>query len=815
MMKRILFLTCIAWVSVPEASGQYEQHVWAFGSGAGLDFNTSIPVPVASNLFPGLEGCASICDAGGRLLFYSNGYWVWDGDHYLMPQLTAGVGGYTGPSSGGPGYPPLMTWTGEEATQAAAICGMPAHPGKYYLFSLNSIGRLFYTQIDMSLHGGKGDIVPGKKGIYLDGGLAEKMTVVKGCNNIWLIVRSLTVNAYKAYEINDTGIVPVPVLSYTGLLPSSSYRCGVIKFSPDGTKMAAACNLPHMPSSAGIAGGLELYDFDPFTGKISNARLLDSSDTLGNYYGACFSPDGSKLYASTSSMAYGNIFYYGKVRQFDLSSGALPAIVASNTVVFTDVVYHAGNTGDLKRGPDGKIWFGSGGAYPPYNPIYMHVINFPNLAGAACGMTPNAIAMLGGGRWTYRGLPNDIALIDAPDTVSSSKNITVCFKDSLLLAADSGKRHRWQDGTPGNTITARAGGQYIVSFINTSCQYETDTYRVHFVPVPVAGSAGYSCPGSGQGTVWVRPYNSDTSTIIYTWKDARGSILRQHTGNEGDTLRGLDTGSYIVQISTPSGCDTTLQLSVLPMPVPQAAIIADETGCKDVPLSFSGSTDAPVWEWQFGDGAASDELNPQHTYPQPGNYTVIFTATSIEGCSATAIKEITVKTLDIQLISDKALVSRGETVHLQTSATEPYTIITWSPAYLFPDQTGLSQTVTMDTTHTFTVTGHDAFGCAGEASVQVSVRAEVTMPDAFSPNNDGVNDRFRPVSTGYVYVHYFRIYNRYGQLVYAANGAQALQGWDGTFNGELQDVNTYYYQISAGTKEGKTLTLKGDVSLLR
>src|SRR5690606_27478792 len=100
----------------------------------------------------------------------------------------------------------------------------------------------------------------------------------------------------------------------------------------------------------------------------------------------------------------------------------------------------------------------------------------------------------------------------------------------------------------------------------------------------------------------------------------QGGILRQHQARNGDTLAGLPPGNYTVQVTTTSGCDTTLHTEVWPLPMPEAMYDADTIVCKGVPLSFTNGCDAPVWEWHFGDGSMSRERNPGHVYVQPGIY---------------------------------------------------------------------------------------------------------------------------------------------------------------------------------------------------
>ncbi|GAA4456957.1 gliding motility-associated C-terminal domain-containing protein [Rurimicrobium arvi] len=806
-MKKRVNLLLVLLLGIIRAFAQNEQNIWAFGDKAGLDFSSGIPVPVTNNLSQGYEGTASICDGSGQLLFYTNGCWVWNRAHEIMPELTGGVSGVVNPVYP-TAYPPMMPYSGSWATQSAAITAVPAHKGLYYIFSLSSSGQLYYSQIDMSLNSGKGGIVSGKKGIPLSGGLMEKLTVVKGCNNIWVLVRSKTANQYRAFEINDTGIVTNPVVSPVGHLPLSWYRCGVIKFSPDGSVVAAACNDPYT-----LSGGLELYDFDTRTGMLTNARVLDSSRTLGYYYGACFSADGSKLYASTSSFGIGTVMHYGKVRQFDLSLGSLAAVIASNTIVFTDMVNQLDNMGDLKRGKDGKIYFGSGKPAAPYVP-YMHRIDAPNAAGTGCAVVPYALAMPGG-LWSERGLPNDIALAPAPDTTGTTRIVPVCFRDSVRISADSGRHYLWSDGSRSRSITVSHDGSYLVRYINLNCAYAIDTYRVVFYHVPKTGTNGFSCIGQKQGVAWCGALSADTATVRYIWKNAAGLTLQQHFSALGDTIKGLDTGAYSVRVISPGGCDTTLFVRIGALPVPIVTVSADTNGCLGVPLSFSGSTDAPVWKWIFEKGYTSGQLSVWRTYTDTGSFVAAFTATSIEGCSDTAILHIAIRSFDLHLVADKELVNQNEWVTLQTSAAEPYTVLSWLPSGLITDPTAKAQALSLDTTQTIIVIGRSELsGCIGTDSIMIAVTPSVLTPNAFTPNGDGLNDRFRPVASGYIFVRQFEVYNRYGQMVYAASGSH-IDGWDGTFNGKPMELGTYYYLINIETAENKTIMLKGDVILIR
>jgi gliding motility-associated-like protein len=108
----------------------------------------------------------------------------------------------------------------------------------------------------------------------------------------------------------------------------------------------------------------------------------------------------------------------------------------------------------------------------------------------------------------------------------------------------------------------------------------------------------------------------------------------------------------------------------------------------------------------------------------------------------------------------------------------------------------------------------DPYGCIGMDSLLLNPQecCTISMPTAFTPNNDGKNDYFHPLSAGYHRFHIFRVVNRWGQTVYETT--EINQGWDGQLNGEPQDMDVYYYYLKydcgGGMKE-KT----GEVTLVR
>lgn len=125
---------------------------------------------------------------------------------------------------------------------------------------------------------------------------------------------------------------------------------------------------------------------------------------------------------------------------------------------------------------------------------------------------------------------------------------------------------------------------------------------------------------------------------------------------------------------------------------------------------------------------------------------------------------------------------------------------------------------TSDVTLEFSV--EDVNGCRSDFDVTLDVIEEVdiTIPSAFSPNSDGMNDGFGPVwMRGGKEIRSFRVYNRWGELLFESSGVEALDvmRWDGTFKGEDCEIGVYVYQIELRLWSGESEIFRGDVTLIR
>jgi gliding motility-associated-like protein len=511
-IRACLLLLCYFLVT-NSAFAQGEGNIWTFGNSAGLDFNTGAPVPIMKPVpaWSAYEGTATICNAAGELLMYTNGSEVYDKNGNIMPN--------------GDDLTPVFYFV-TSTTQGSVIVPVPGHATRYYLFTLGESvlanGTLSYSIVDMSLNGGLGDVVIGQKFIEIDSLLTEKMTVItKDCNSAWLMVRVRDVNEYKAYEINETGISTTPVISAVGNGSLDNYSVGSIKFSPDGTKMVASL-LPRNSSPPNKVG-LELYDFDRNTGLLNNPLTLDyltdSSAGVFTYYSACFSPDNSKLYAS----------HHLKLVQFDLSLPTPTQVIASQTVIqeTTGTMWFGG---DIKAGPDGKIYV----LNTMFTAItYIHRIDYPNVAGMGCQFVPNAITLLPGTSGLL-GFPNEVINFRYDtDTVTAYSDKIVCAA-TTISAGKEASAYLWNTGSLDKTITVTTGGIYWVQYLS-DCLLHIDSFNISFAASPEIdlGRDTFVCEG----------------TPIQWWLHSgvgNDVPVRWSTGSTKSSIQVIDTGMYWV-----------------------------------------------------------------------------------------------------------------------------------------------------------------------------------------------------------------------------------------------------------------------------
>jgi gliding motility-associated-like protein len=160
---------------------------------------------------------------------------------------------------------------------------------------------------------------------------------------------------------------------------------------------------------------------------------------------------------------------------------------------------------------------------------------------------------------------------------------------------------------------------------------------------------------------------------------------------------------------------------------------------------------------------------------------------------------------------------------MQTFANNPVLIsasgtgtYSWSPAEYVDCATCASTYATVNQTTTFVVTNYNEAGCRSEDTLVVHVGCNkdlVFIPNAFSPNGDGKNERFYVRTKGLTHLNYFKIYSRTGQCVFETNSA--LDGWDGTYLGMKLPPGVFSYYVEITCSENQVISFAGNITLIR
>ena len=347
LLKKVLLLILIIFSQQLLAQG--EGNIWYFGFNAGLDFNQDPPVALTNGSLSSNEGCASICDASGNLLFYTEGTTIWNKNHEIM---TNGEG-LLGENS---------------ATQSSIIVKKPEDDDTYFVFTLDSeVGDngFRYSEVNMVPNAGLGVVLVANKNTLLLNSITEKVTATQHADglNTWVVVHGWENNNFYAYLVTNTGVSDTPVISSVGPISNgvNENSIGALVISPNG-EQAVLCN---------NRNETVLFDFNSNTGEFSNPITVNN---ITNTYGAAFSPLGNFLYTSNFSK---NIFQYN-LNATDIGASEI-TLSSSVNIQF----------GQLQIGPDGKIYIAQSG-----NDV-LGAINLPENIGYTCNFDVNAIDLNG------------------------------------------------------------------------------------------------------------------------------------------------------------------------------------------------------------------------------------------------------------------------------------------------------------------------------------------------------------------------------------------------------------------------------------
>lgn len=439
-MKKLHAILLLLLATMP-VYAQNEANWWFFGQNAGIDFNTGVPIATNVGQLDTLEGCASIADACGELLFYTDGITVWDRSHQVMQN---GNGLLGDPSS----------------TQSAIVIPQPNSLNRYYVFTvgdINPINGLNYSIVDMNLNAGLGAVLSTAKNINLLPDSTEKVTaaVSSDGDSAWIISYAPQspgtniFNTFHAFKLTASGVDLASTVSSTFNNVQTTDRRGYLRISPDGSRIALMTQqFVDATNVLQTARGAWLFNFNNRNGVVSNARRLEFPAGL-HAYGTEFSPDNSKVYVDLNT-AQSGIAGDRTLLQYDLTN---PNFATQPVVIFqTDDTDPNDDVarGGLQLGPDGVIY------YTRKNTQWLSLITNPNAVGAASGFVLDGF-MVDPATQVQEGLPPFYNAFFNP----SFQFIAGCTNAVSLFNADAiarcpGSTVLWDFGDPASGTANRS-----------------------------------------------------------------------------------------------------------------------------------------------------------------------------------------------------------------------------------------------------------------------------------------------------------------------------------------------------------------------
>ncbi|MCX7729466.1 MAG: gliding motility-associated C-terminal domain-containing protein, partial [Bacteroidia bacterium] len=424
-------------------------------------------------------------------------------------------------------------------------------------------------------------------------------------------------------------------------------------------------------------------------------------------------------------------------------------------------------------------------------------------------------------------------MINQPSSITlvTSPNATICYGTSTNIFANasggnSPYQYQWSDGSTG-------GGPFLISPLSTSfynvyvtdnnnCQSETKTIKITVLPPITVIPTIHSICDKDTVILTSNVYGGNGGPYNYNW----------NTGANTNTLLVIADYSQnpmTFTLSVSDGCTNPNGTGIFTVhvnPLPILSFNSDITnGCVPLKVTFNAlngnSFDSYLWD--FGNGQVGTTNPSQVIYNTVDTFDIKLKIKTMYGCERDTLVPTYVVTYPLPVASfypEKPLLSEldGEEYFINTSYGG--TTYFWN----FGDVTSSNNTAsTFNATHlyvhpgdyTITLVVTNTYGCSDTTVQKITVTPDVSIyiPDAFTPDNDGLNDVFKPQGVGIQNLNYkMEIYDRWGEKIFQSEDFNI--GWDGTVKGSVAQTGVYAYYIVLYDIKGYKHFYKGHVSLL-
>ena len=408
-----------------------------------------------------------------------------------------------------------------------------------------------------------------------------------------------------------------------------------------------------------------------------------------------------------------------------------------------------------------------------------------------------------------------MSILDKPPIILAFKDTLICLHDVVQLHASGNGIFSWtpsvnmiNNATGSPAVSPTTTTTYVVVLNENGC-INKDSVKIRVVNHVNLQAMADTTICAGDQTV----LHLVSDGLKYAWTPAVQFIDPTVANASCNTF---STTTYHVS-ATIGGCQAEDEVVVRTVPYPLANAGKDTLICYGTKAELKAQGNGIAYRWSPSSSLSNAETLKPVAHPLQTTSYVLSVFNDL-GCPK-AGKDTVVVIVQPQIKasggSDTAIVA-GQPLQLKASGGVRYR---WVPSsYLSSDNIAnpLATLNSASTAFRYSLFAYDNIGCVDSATVLIRIYStlpSVFVPDAFTPNFDGLNDILKPIAVGIQRIEYFNIYNRWGKLVFSttANG----QGWNGMINGQAQHSESFIWVVKAVDFKGQAYFKRGTVSLIR
>ncbi|WP_031527517.1 T9SS C-terminal target domain-containing protein [Dyadobacter crusticola] len=398
------------------------------------------------------------------------------------------------------------------------------------------------------------------------------------------------------------------------------------------------------------------------------------------------------------------------------------------------------------------------------------------------------------------------------------KNIVITYT-GIIPAPGTGYTFNWEWGDA-KVISGSGMGPYVVSWdsggskdvaltvINNACGnslYNRKQAVISTLDLETTSISGTCETGSGgtitlNGSKGVEPYQYSLDSVNY----------------QTDPVFVVPTGSYRVYVKDQNECTVAKTVAVDFKSDINLSVNADTVVCAGGSVALAATGNGESFSWSPVAGLDNATSKTPTANPESSTQYVVTATKGFCTVSDTVRVEV-LPAIQVSVTPDATI---EYNVPFQLSASSPQVLnlngatFAWSPPNGLNNPASQSPVTILQEDQTYTVEITSERGCKGSGQVNLAIKRSesIVIPDAFTPNGDGKNEVLLPILNDIASIQYFRIYNRWGEVVFATD--QLNSGWDGRFKGANPVSGTYVWEIVGTSGKGKVIQKKGAVMLL-